>query len=149
MSIDVANQRIVRIVRARQFGPGGFQQNVLPFVATAQLSEALMTALGLNLRFRELEVQEALDARATSRFDARRRLRTAGQLADQLGDASRFVGMLEREQGRDRRAVIFYEAAAALYGPDTAKGREMKRLADGLRARLEGRHGGTRASPDR
>jgi len=130
LDLDPANQRIVELLRGRRFGPGGVHANVLPYVDHGQLTAALAQALQLNLQFRRLGALEALEARESSRFLGARKAREALALDPDLADVARFVALLLAEQRRFASAAQFMEAAASLYGPRSAEGREARRLAE-------------------
>jgi tetratricopeptide (TPR) repeat protein len=123
LELDPANQKIIALLRGRRFGPGGVRANVLPFVDHARLTAALTQALRLNLRFRQLGILEALEAKENSRFLAARKAREASALDPDLASVARFVALLLAEQGRFASATRFMQAAANLYGPQSAEGR--------------------------
>jgi Tfp pilus assembly protein PilF len=141
LELDPANRRIVELLRGRRFGPGGVHANVLPYVDHGQLTAVLAQALNLNLQFRRLGVLEALEAKEDSRFLGARKARQAFALDPDLANVARFVALLLAEQERFASAAQFMEAAASLYGPRSAEGREARRLAENFWRRARERYG--------
>lgn len=141
LELDPANRRIVELLRGRRFGPGGLHANVLPYVDHGQLTAVLAQALHLNLQFRRLGVLEALEAKESSRFLGARKARQAFALDPDLANVARFVALLLVEQERFASAAQFMEAAASLYGPRSAEGREARRLAENFWRRAKERYG--------
>lgn len=137
MQLDAANHRIVQLNRVRRFGPGGVERNVLEAVDPQELTQALIAALQLNLQFRKLGIRDAVEARKTSRVQAALEARDAVALDGQLGDAAHFLARLELQQGYEAAAARYYEAAAALYGPSSARGRRALDRAERLWRRTE------------
>ncbi len=105
-----------------------------PFVDHGELTAALAQALQLNLQFRRLGVLEALEAKESSRFLGARKAREAFALDPDLASVARFVALLLAEQERFASAARFMEAAANLYGPRSAEGREARRSRRGVLA---------------
>jgi hypothetical protein len=137
LQLDAANLRIARLTRARGFGPGGLERNVLEVVDPQELVQVLLNALRLNLHFRKLGIQDAREARKTSRVQAARQVRQAGALDQHLGDVSRLVARLELYQGYEASAARYFDVAAALYGPKSQRGRQAAERADQLWRRFE------------
>jgi hypothetical protein len=137
LNLDPANRKIAELLRGRRFGPGGAHANVLPFVDHGELTAALSQALRLNLQFRRLGVLEALEAKQDSRFLGARKAREALALDPDLASVARFVALLLAEQGRFASAARFMEAAANLYGPRSAEGREARARAELLLRRAQ------------
>jgi hypothetical protein len=137
LQLDAANARIARLTRTRGFGPGGLERNVLELVDPQELVQALQAALRLNLHFRKLGIQDALEERATSRVRAARQVRQAAGLDRHLGDVAQLVAKLELYQGYEASAARYFEAAAALYGPDSRRGQQATQKAERLWRRFE------------
>jgi hypothetical protein len=137
LELDQSNRMIVELLRGRRFGPGGVHANVLPFVEHGELTAALSQALRLNLQFRRLGVLEAVEAKENSRFLGARKAREALALDPDLASVARFVALLLAEQGRFASAARFMEAAANLYGPRSAEGREARARAELLLRRAQ------------
>ena len=66
----------------------------------------------------------------SSRFLGARKAREAFDLDPDLADVARFVALLLAEQKRFASGARFMEAAANLYGPRSAEGREAQRHAE-------------------
>jgi tetratricopeptide (TPR) repeat protein len=132
--IDPLNLRIVRATRGRHFDEGGIEANVLPFVDVDETSAAYADALRLNLAFRRLGLEQALSERRTSAVAGAVRAQEAFALDSHLADVSRFVAMLYARQGRGEEAAHLLDVAAALYGPNSAEGRDAGERARRLRA---------------
>lgn len=141
LELDPANRRIVELLQGRRFGPGGVHANVLPYVDQSELTAALTQALRLNLQFRRLGVLEAVEAGESSRFLGARKARRAFALDPDLANVARFVALLLGEQERFASAAQFMEAAANLYGPRSAEGREARRLAEDFWRRAKETYG--------
>lgn len=137
MQLDAANHRIAQLTRVRGFGPGGVERNVLEPIDPQELAQALVAALQLNLHFRRLGIRDAVEARKTSRVQAAREARHAVALDQQLGDTASFLARLDLHQGYEASAARYYEVAAALYGPGSARGRRARASADQLWRRFE------------
>jgi tetratricopeptide (TPR) repeat protein len=130
--LDGTNARIVSLLRDRRFGPGGLDANVIPFVELEALTEAYLAALRLNLDFRRLGIDEALEARERSRFIAADMARDATRLDSHLGDVANFVAQLLVRQRQLARAVRFFDFSASLHGHGSPKGRLARKRADEL-----------------
>ena len=137
LQLDAANRRIARLTRLRGFGPGGLERNVIEVVDPQELVQVLLAALRLNLHFRKLGIQDALEERQTSRVKAARQVRRAAALDKHLGDVAHLVAQLELYQGYEASAARYFEVAAALYGPDSRRGQQAKRKAERLWYRFE------------
>jgi hypothetical protein len=118
---------------------------VFPFVDLGELTAALAQALRLNLGFRRLGVLEALEAKESSRFLGARKARDALAMDPDLARVARFVALLLAEQERFASAARFMDAAANLYGPRSAEGREARDQAEALLQRARKEHGETPA----
>jgi hypothetical protein len=140
-TLDPLNVAIVREMRGRGFYLAGIDRNVLAEIDVPKAIDAYQNALGANLAFRRLGVNEALDARSTSRFIARDKLEKARQLDPHLGDVSRIVAVLLVATDRPAEALRMLEFAAALYGRNSDRGKRMLRRADQLMAELERMYG--------
>jgi tetratricopeptide (TPR) repeat protein len=134
--IDPLNARIAASLRARTFGPGGVERNVLPRLDRAEAIEAYSDALRVNLTYRKLGIDRLLDDPLVSRYHAAREAQRLATLDPHLGDVSRFVAVLLWEEGRRVEAVALLETASRLYGARSRLGRETLEQADALRALL-------------
>jgi tetratricopeptide (TPR) repeat protein len=135
--LDRANLRIARTTRTRGFGQGSLERNLLDVVDPQELVQALLAALRLNLHFRRLGIQDALEARDTSRIQAGRQAREAAALDKHLGDVSNLIARLELYQGYEASAARYFEVAASLYGPNSRKGQLASESAERLWRRSE------------
>jgi Tfp pilus assembly protein PilF len=128
--MDPLNATILRVMSARGFAPGGLEANVFSRVDLEAATSAYLQALRLNLAFRRLGLNEALEAARLSRYDAAARARQAGELDPHLGDVSAFVAHLLMHQGRRAEAIALLDAASTLHGPASLKGRRLRAEAD-------------------
>jgi tetratricopeptide (TPR) repeat protein len=133
MQLDRASYRIVRATRRRTFRGGGPERDLLPRVDLAETIAAYEAALALNLTFRKLGLEEALESRRTSRYHAANQAREALRMDSHLADVLVMVSTLLRADARQVEALRLLEVAAALYGSDTRRGRETARNAERLR----------------
>jgi hypothetical protein len=137
LQLDAANLQIARLTRTRGFGRGGLERNVLEAVDPQEFVQVLLAALRLNLHFRKLGIQDALEERETSRVQAARQVRQAAALDQHLGDVARLVAKLELYQGYEASAARYFDIAAALYGPDSRRGQQAAQKAEQLWHRFE------------
>jgi tetratricopeptide (TPR) repeat protein len=131
--LDRASYRIVRATRGRTFRGGGLERDVLPRIDLAETIAAYEAALALNLTFRKLGLEEALESRRISRYHAANQAREALRMDAHLADVLVMVSTLLRADARHVQALSLLEAAARLYGPDTRRGREAAGNAESLR----------------
>jgi hypothetical protein len=106
---------------------------VLPRIDLAETIAAYEAALALNLTFRKLGLEEALESRRISRYHAANQAREALRMDAHLADVLVMVSTLLRADARHVQALSLLEAAARLYGPDTRRGREAAGNAESLR----------------
>jgi hypothetical protein len=139
--LDAANARIVRSLRARSFGPGGVERNVVPQVDLDESIEALERGLAVNLTYRKLGLERLLRDETLSRYHAAREVERVTTLDPHLGDVSSFLAALLWHDGRRVQAVHFLEIASRLYGSETRRGRGARARADALRQRLKAEYG--------
>jgi Tfp pilus assembly protein PilF len=128
--MDRLNANILRVMSARSFGPGGLEANVFSRVDLEAATAAYLTALRVNLVFRRLGIDQALEAAQHSRYAAASRARQAGELDPHLADVAEFVARLMLRQGRRAEAVALLGVAANLHGPQTKEGRRLRAEAD-------------------
>jgi tetratricopeptide (TPR) repeat protein len=121
--LDPWNAAIVRATRARDFGPGGIEANVLPNANLDAMIAAYRAALGANVALRNAGVLGALEGAHGSVRAAAPQARAAMQLDEHLGDVASLVAQLLLRDGRRAGAASLWETAARLYGPETARGR--------------------------
>ena len=133
MQLDRASYRIVRATRKRTFRGGGLGRDVLPRIDLAETIAAYEAALALNLTFRKLGLEKALESRRISRYHAANQAREALRMDTHLADVIVMVSTLLRADARHVEALSLLEAAATLYGPDTRRGRETAGNAERLR----------------
>ncbi len=134
--IDPMNQRILRMLKDRGFGPGGFEENVFAKVDEETMTEAYLGALGVNLFYRKSGLEEAMEAARTSRVVAADRAREITRLDSHLGDVARLVAILLIRGERYAEAVFMLDSAARLFGPESAAGRAAQAESDRLRRAL-------------
>lgn len=127
--LDPLNARIARELRARRFH-GDLETDVFPFIDLEATTRAYEAALRANLRLRRAGMVEAIEAAATSRYEARRVAGRVRELDPHLGDVARFVSLLLWRDERRASAASLLEVAARLYGPRTAEGRRAARDAE-------------------
>ncbi|MCZ6464380.1 MAG: tetratricopeptide repeat protein [Proteobacteria bacterium] len=133
LQLDPANERIVSLMRARRFGPGGLDGNLRPTVDAKALTIAYVAALRQNLTSRALGLAEALEARETSRFVAADLARDAVVLDEHMASVCLFVGQLLIWQARFGEAAHFFDFAARLYGSQSRLARQAAAQARALR----------------
>jgi hypothetical protein len=122
LALDAPNIRIVRSLRGREFGPGGIEQNVLPWIDLGVTVAAYRAALSVNLILRETQIEEAIHAPDTSSDQAAFRVQQATQLDTHLADAAWLVASLMREDGQWAEAIRLFDLSSQLYGPSTPRG---------------------------
>jgi len=132
--LDPWNAAIVRATRARDFGPGGIDANVLPHANLDAMIAVYRAALGTNVALRNAGVVEALEGAHGSVRAAAPQALEAMQLDEHLGDVAGLVAQLLLRDGRPAGAANLWETAARLYGPETARGRRARRNARALAA---------------
>ena len=130
--LDRWNAAILSATRARDFGPGGIEANVLPHASLRTLIDAYSHALGANVALRNAGVLEAIDGAHGSARAAAPQAREAMQLDEHLGDVAGLVAQLLLRDGRPAGAANLWETAAKLYGPDTARGRRARQNAQAI-----------------
>ena len=136
--LDPWNAAIVRATRARDFGPGGIEANVLPHANLDEMITAYRAALGANVALRNAGVVEALEGAHGSARAAAPQAREAMQLDEHLGDVASLVAQLMLRDGQPAGAASLWETAARLYGPETMRGRRARQNAQAI-ARSVGR----------
>ena len=134
--LDGPSIRIVRALRSRAFGPGGIEENVLPWVDLAETVAAYRTALSVNLDLRQAGLAEALEAHLRSPERASLRARQATRLDTHLADAARLVAALMLADARREEALRLLNLSSQLYGLDTPRGRETAEQVEMLRSSL-------------
>jgi tetratricopeptide (TPR) repeat protein len=130
--IDPWNAGIVAATRARDFGPGSIETNVLAHADLDHLIAAYRAALGSNVALRNAGVVEALEGARGSVRAAAPKAREAMQLDEHLGDIASLVAQLLLRDGRRAGAASLWETSARLYGPETARGRRARQNARAL-----------------
>jgi hypothetical protein len=123
LALDAPNIRIVRSLRDREFGSGGIERNVLPWIDLGVTVAAYRSALSVNLSLRDAEIEEAMRAPDTSSDHFDFRIQQATQLDTHLADAARLVGALMLVDGQRAEALRLLELSSQLYGSSTPRGR--------------------------
>ena len=141
--VDSWNAAIVRATRARSFGPGGIEANVLPHVDLGTTIAAYRAALGANVALRNAGITEALEVqpgfgtrrgtavaqRRSARRPPRRRRRPDGAAAAPGGAAGCGGPLLGDGRGALRRRVRRADAARSrMRGRSRAASAERRRL---------------------
>ena len=126
--LDSLNARIVEQLRARRFGPGGFEAEVYPYLDVHETAQAYLATFRANLAFRRLGLHDAVRRARTSRYGAARVAREVTRLDPHLADVARFAALLLVRDDRPAEGLLLLDTAAALYGRRTAKGREVLAL---------------------
>ena len=137
LALDAANIRIVRSLRDREFGPGGIEENVLPWIDLGVTVAAYRSALSVNLSLRDSEIKEALRARDTPSEQVAFRVQQATQLDTHLADTARLVAALMLEDGQRAEALRLLDLSSQLYGPSTPRGRSSAEKAQMLKRSME------------
>ncbi len=122
LALDTPNVRIVRSLRGREFGPGGIEENVIPWIDLGVTVAAYRSVLSVNLSLREAEIKDAMDAYDASSDQVAFRIQQAKQLDTHLADAARLVAALMLEDGQRAEALRLLELSSQLYGPSTPRG---------------------------
>ena len=121
-ALDAPNVRIVRSLRGREFGPGGIEENLLPWIDLGVTVAAYRSALSVNLSLRDAEIQEAMVANDTFSDQSAFRVQRATQLDTHLAHAARLVAALMLADGQRAEAVRLLDLSSQLYGPSTLRG---------------------------
>ena len=135
--LDGPSIRIVRALRGRVFGPGGIQENVLPWIDLGETVAAYRTALSVNLDLRDAGIAEALEEHLTSPKRAALRAWQATRLDTHLADAARLVAAVMLADARREEALRLLDLSSQLYGVNTPRGRETAVQVELLRSSLE------------
>jgi tetratricopeptide (TPR) repeat protein len=122
LALDAPNIRVVRSLRGREFGAGGIEQNVLPWIDLGETVAAYRSALSVNLSLRDAEIKEAMSSPDTSSEQAAFRLQQATQLDMHLADAARLVAVLMLADGQRAEALRLLDLSSQLYGLSTPRG---------------------------
>ncbi|MBW2714775.1 MAG: hypothetical protein JRD03_01785 [Deltaproteobacteria bacterium] len=122
LALDAPNVRVVRSLRGREFGAGGIELNVLPWIDLGETVAAYRSALSVNLSLRDAEIKEAMSSPDTSSDQAAFRLQQATQLDTHLADAARLVAVLMLADGQRAEALRLLDLSSQLYGPSTPRG---------------------------
>ena len=132
--IDSVNRRIVTHLRDRRFGPGGLEANVFRYVDPAALTSAYLDMLRVDLGFRDLGMQQVIEAGKSSRYWAARVYRDVSGEDTHLADVSALAGELLLRQGEFAQAAACFDMSASLYGRHTRRGQtaeaRFKRIVD-------------------
>lgn len=136
-ALDAPNVRIARALRGRAFGPGGIEENVLPWIDLGETVAAYRSALSVNLSLRDAEIEQAMGARHTSADEVAFRVQQATQLDSHLADAARLVAALMLADSRRSEALRLLDLSSQLYGPSTPRGRATADKAKLLRESME------------
>lgn len=132
LAMDPWNAAILRATRARRFGPGGIEENVLPHVALAATIAAYRSALRANVALRNAGIVEALGESGGSVRGAASGVRRAMDLDEHLGDVASFLAQLLLRDGQPAGAARMWDVAARLYAPGDARSRIAARNARSL-----------------
>jgi hypothetical protein len=135
--LDKPNARIARLMRGREFGPGGIEGNVLPWIDIAATVAAYRTALSENLNLRDAGIREARRSKRASSEHVAYRVHQATHLDTHLADASRMVAALMLADGQRVEALRLLELSSQLYGTSTPRGRASAEEAARLEAKIE------------
>jgi tetratricopeptide (TPR) repeat protein len=133
LALDAPNIRIVRALRGREFGSGGIEQNVIPYIDLGVTIAAYRAALSVNLSLRETEIDEAMRSSESSSDQVAYRVHKATYLDAHLADAAWLVASLMLEDGQRVEAIRLFDLASQLYGRLTPRGRESADRARALR----------------
>jgi hypothetical protein len=135
--LDGPSIRIVRALRDRAFGPGGIEDNVLPWIDLTETVAAYRVALNVNLGLRDAGIAEALEEHLASPEQAALRARRATRLDSHLADAARLVAALMLADARREEALRLLDLSSQLYGADTPRGRQTAEQVELLRNSLQ------------
>jgi hypothetical protein len=130
--LDPWNAAIVSATRARTFGPGGLDGNVIAHASLDALIGAYSRAFGANFALRNAGLKEALEASDGSVRAAAPQVRAATQLDDHLGDVADLVAHLLLRDGRPASAARAWETASHLYGLKSVRGKAARHNAQAL-----------------
>ncbi len=122
LALDAPNIRVVRSLRGREFGSGGIEENVIPWIDLGVTVAAYRSVLSVNLSLREAEIKEAMVAYDTPSDQVAFRVQQATQLDTHLADAARLVAALMLEDGQRVEALRLLELSSQLYGSSTPRG---------------------------
>jgi hypothetical protein len=122
LALDAPNIRVVRSLWGREFGPGGIEENVLPWIDIGVTVAAYRAALSVNLSLRDAGIKEAMHAPDTSPDQVAFRVQQATQLDTHLADAARLVAALMLADGQRAEALRLLDLSSQLYGPSTPRG---------------------------
>ena len=122
LALDAPNIRVVRSLRGREFGPGGIEKNVIPWIDLGVTVAAYRSVLSVNLSLREAEINEVMDAYDSPSDQVAFRVQQATQLDTHLADAARLVAALMLEDGQRAEALRLLDLSSQLYGPSTPRG---------------------------
>jgi hypothetical protein len=135
--LDAPSLRIVRALRVRGFGPGGIEENVLPWIDLAEAVGAYRAALSVNLGMREAGIMEAMGEPGKSAGRAAKQVWRATRLDPHLADVARLVAVLTLADGRRTEALLLLKLSSQLYGESSPRGRETAEQAHQLSRALE------------
>lgn len=135
LQIDPVNQRIVKLVRERRFGPRSVDAEVFDHTDIPALTEAYAVALRLNLELRKLGIEKALEEGERSRFIGRDRAREAVALDDHLSTVTTLVSHLMLRQGKLDEAANLLTMAARLVPEGDKRRTQWAKAAREIRAR--------------
>jgi tetratricopeptide (TPR) repeat protein len=136
LALDAPNIRIVRSLRARRFGPGGIEENVIPEIDLGVTVAAYRAALSENLNLREAEIEDAMRSNKASSDEVAYRIHKATYLDSHLADAAQIVAGLMLSDGQRVEALRLLDLATQLYGRLTPRGRDSAEKAQALRESL-------------
>jgi hypothetical protein len=137
LALDASSVQIVRSLRGREFGPGGIEENVLPWIDLGATVAAYRAALSVNLILRETEIKEATHATDASPDQVAFRVQQATQLDTHLADAARLVAALMLADGQRAEAIRLFDLSSQLYGPSTPRGQTSAEKAKILKVSME------------
>jgi hypothetical protein len=123
LALDAPNIRVARSLRGREFGPGGIEVNVLPWIDLGATVAAYRSVLSVNLSLRDAGINEAMHAPDASSDQVAFRVQQATQLDTHLADAARLVAVLMLADGQRAEALRLLDLSSQLYGPSTPRGR--------------------------
>ena len=137
LALDAPNTRIVRSLRGREFGSGGIEENVLPWIDLGVTVAAYRSALSVNLSFRDAEIKKAMRSRYATPGPVSLRVQQATRLDTHLADAARLVAALMLADGQRAEALRLLDLSSQLYGPSTPRGRVSAEKAKLLKESME------------
>jgi len=133
-TVDPHTARILRITRARRFGPGPFERNVLERVDVPALADALLAAIHVNVGFRNRGLTEASEEAEESRWSAARLAHEATGDDRPLAQVAELTAFVLMRAERPVEGIHMLENAARLWGPRSHEGRAAQAQADAWRA---------------